>query len=277
MASENKKGKILSINKLRNGYDAVLERNNNRFGQRLRDARHQKGMSQKAVAEGLQKYNISVQPPAVTKWETGHSLPNIYQMFALCRLLDIEDGVRFFSGALHMEESALNEEGLKKVQAYREDLVASGLYVFKEPDYDTEEEIEATLFTMPVAAGTGTFLDSDDHETIRVRKSTVPPKADFAVNVSGDSMTPNYKDGQMVWVEETSELYEGEIGIFIIDDSAYIKMYTEEVPDDADLEEYTSSDGVVHPKIVLVSLNKKYKPIRVSPYQALHIVGRVLN
>lgn len=277
MNNENKRGKILSISKISNGYDAGSEREDNTFGKRLRDARRAKGLSQREIAEGLRKYNIIIQAPAVTKWETGHSLPNIYQVFALCRLLDIEDGIRFFSGSLHPEEHALNETGLKKVQAYREDLEASGLYSFKEPDYDAEEEVEVRHYYMPAAAGTGTFLDSDDYETITVKKSTVPPKADFALDVSGDSMMPNYKNGQMVWVEETNVLYEGEIGIFIVDDSAFIKMYTEEMPNDDEIENYTSSDGVVHPKIVLVSLNKKYNPIHVSPFQTLHVVGRVLS
>ncbi len=270
-------GKNEDILRFTSAYNAETERQKNTFGQKLRDARRRAGLSQKAVASALAAYHISVQPPAVNKWEHGISLPNPYQVFALCRLLDIEDGVRYFSGPLHPEETALNETGLKKVQDYRSDLAASGKYALEDPIPDTDEMMDARLYDLPVSAGTGMFLDGEEYETISVKKSTVPAGADFALRVRGDSMMPNYRDGQLVWVSACSHLRPGDIGIFIRNDSAYMKMYTEVLPDETGPEDFTDDDGVMHPKIVLESLNPAYDPIPVSFYDTLRIIGRVLN
>ncbi len=258
--------KILSIGP---DYDAQREAQENTLGRRLREARQEKGLSLKATAEELSYYHIHLQASAVSKWEQGTTIPNAYQLFALCRLFGIEDGIRYFSGPLHREETALNEQGLKKVEEYREDLAASGRYSRRAPAEEAEEEIERPVFSFPVSAGTGNSLDGDDYRIERFRAGTVPRKADFALTVSGDSMMPNYTDGQMVWVQETPELFPGEIGIFLLNGSAYMKMYTE--------EEEEEDGGRVRTRAVLVSLNRAYRPIPVGEYDELRILGRVLT
>lgn len=264
-------------NFLGNCYNAEYERNTNAFGKKLKEARTQKGLSQKAVAKGLQQYNIHVQAPAITKWETGRSLPSIYQLFALCRLLNIEDGVRFFSGHLHSDEAALNEDGLKKVEAYRSDILASHLYDFAKTQDNVDDEIMVPHYAMPSSICSKDFLRGEECDTLVVKRATVPTKADFALTISGDSMEPNYKDGQLVWIEETSELRSGEIGFFIVGGYAYIRMYAERLPNYCETGEHTSNDGLFQPKTFLIPLHWGYKPIQVEPSQAPFIVGRVLR
>ena len=64
----------------------------------------------------------------------------------------------------------------------------------------------------------------------------VPEDTDFGIRVTGDSMLPRYVPGQIVFVEQCKELFDGEIGVFIYDGNAYIKQYTESVPSNDVLE-----------------------------------------
>lgn len=114
------------------------------------------------------------------------------------------------------------------------------------------------LYTLPVSAGTGNFLDSDDYIEVD-RDNTIPKKADFGVKISGDSMEPRFTNGQTVWIEQTSSLEDGEIGIFLLDGNAYCKKLQ------------NNKKG-----IFLVSLNKKYNPIPIKEYDSLKIFGRVV-
>lgn len=57
------------------------------------------------------------------------------------------------------------------------------------------------LFDIPVSAGAGRFLDSDAYELIDIG-SEVPDSADFGLRISGNSMEPEYIDGQIVWVHQ---------------------------------------------------------------------------
>ncbi len=258
-------------------YDVKAEAEKNRLGKRLNEARRERGLSLNALANELTAYNIHVQSTAVYKWEQGETTPNSYQLFALCRFFGIEDGIRYFSGPLRPGENALNEQGLKKVKEYTEDLLATGKYSYVNLDDTVSEEIERPLYDFPVSAGPGTFLDDDNYRMESFKANTVPEKADFALTVSGDSMTPNYTDGQMVWVQRTPELSPGEIGIFILNECGYMKMYTEAAPEKEELENYLDSDGTLRNKIELVSLNKKYAPITVGEFDDFRIVGRVLT
>ena len=91
-------------------------------------------------------------------------------------------------------------------------------------------------------------------------------------------MEPVFHDGQIVWVQQCSALDPGEVGIFIYNDEAYIKVYGEQEPDEDLAEAFTDSYGVVHNQIVLISYNdEKYDPIEVSPYGSFSIFGRVLR
>ena len=170
----------------------------------------------------------------------------------------------------------LNKEGRRKVAEYENDLVASGRYA-PEPFIHEIEYIDMPLSYLPVSAGTGEFLDEGNYEMISVPKSTVPAGAKFALRVKGDSMEPTYNDGQLVWVQETKELHPGDVGVFFYGDQGYMKSYNLREPDEELRDDFTDVDGVVHLQPVLISYNKKYDPIFVSPETRFEIVGRVLN
>lgn len=92
---------------------------------------------------------------------------------------------------------------------------------------DSEEGaiITLPLYLVPVSAGTGTFLDSAHHDTISVRASFATEQADFALRVSGNSMEPRFKNGDVVLVHQQSEVRFGELGIFIGDGEGFFKRF----------------------------------------------------
>lgn len=254
-------------------FDAALGKRNNVIGARLRQARTMKKMSLEKVAAGLADYHIYVKLGAVAKWEKGDNDPNPYQLFSLCHMLGIYDLMDYFTQG-HQEDEQLDEVGLRKLREYRDDLVATGKY---HPKKEEDTMVQVRVETIAVAAGLGNPLDDDHYEVEEFPASKVPEGTDYAVRVSGDSMMPYYQDGQYVFIQQCESLNHDEIGIFSLDGNAYVKKYTEKAPKEDELEQYTTSEGVIRPKVVLVSTNPAYAPIPVLPTSNFHIFGRVLN
>ena len=119
-------------------YDAQSEKVSNAIGQKLLEMRKSRDLSMEEVCTLLRKRGVSVQRGAVSKWELGTTVPNSYQLMALCDTFDIDDALSYFRG-----KPALNEVGRAKVASYRADLIASGNY---EPEY---EECEVVYIDMP--------------------------------------------------------------------------------------------------------------------------------
>lgn len=74
------------------------------------------------------------------------------------------------------------------------------------------------------AAGFGYDLSSEDEwEEITVIDTPQARAADFAVEVDGDSMLPDYHDGDIVLVKRDPDVPIGEVGLFVHDGKGYIK------------------------------------------------------
>ena len=250
-------------------WNTAEERAGNIIGQRLSMERKRRGLTLEALRELLQNHGVEIQIQGLNKWEKGLTVPNAYQFIALCRILGIEDCM------VGMESVLLNDTGLRKLDEYKMDLIASGRYR-PAPERYTETYIEMPVSTLAVSAGVGEFLDEGGFEMIRFPKSAVPSNADFGVRVNGDSMEPVYHDGQIVWVQKCEHLSVGEVGVFIYDGEGYLKAYHELEPDEEDAESFIDSYGCVHPQPVLISYNQAYKPRIVKAEAAFQVVGRVL-
>ena len=225
------------------------------LGEKLTALRRRAGLSQKALAERLALYGVTVTNQAVSKWEKGLTQPNADQFLALCRALDAENiGAEFFGRRGGMLRD-LNDAGVRKLREYADLLRASGLYAL--PPEERSGRV-LPLYSLAVSAGTGQFLDSEDFESVIVG-AEVPEIADYGVRVAGDSMEPRYTDGQTVWVQYRRTLRSGEIGIFLYDDNAYLKQL---IVDDAGVR--------------LHSLNPDYSDIPVRSAGELRILGRVV-
>lgn len=111
------------------------------------------------------------------------------------------------------------------------------------------------LYDIPVSAGPGNYLDGSDYEMIEV-DDLVPDSADYAVKVSGDSMMPRFVDRQIIFIHEQSVLDEGEIGIFCLNNDAYLKKL---------------GGGC------LISLNPEYTPIPIREHDDFKVFGKVIG
>ena len=81
------------------------------------------------------------------------------------------------------------------------------------------------LYDMPVSAGPGVFLDDSMAEDISIPDNFKTKGADFAVRISGHSMEPKYRDGDVLLVQECESVENGELGIFVLDGSGYFKIF----------------------------------------------------
>lgn len=286
------KPKIININSLitdrkkKNNITFQFQdmRDENVIGKKLIEMRKSRNMSQKELAAVLSQYGNNITPAAISKWEKGESMPSALQLFALCDIFGVVDIRSYFLGDVPESPAfspELSQKGLNILQSFKEALIASGQFVPKERRRTTKycEQIRMIgrqISKLPVSAGTGNFLDEENFETKEFPASPIIEAADFGLRISGDSMMPTYTDNQIVWVEQCEELNPGEVGIFVYDGNGYIKEYKEVMPDKDELDNYLVN-GVVHPKVLLISHNADYKPIEVNPEFGFQIVGRVLN
>ena len=101
----------------------------------------------------------------------------------------------------------------------------------------------------------GFGYDDTDRETIEVDEK--PPRHDIATKVSGDSMQPDYQDGDILYlVDKGLTTYNGDLAVIAYGDRSYFKrIYTE------------------NGRLRLVSLNDKYEDIILDfpPAEDTHI------
>lgn len=274
MTMATKKSKVIPFSPAKAvAYHADIERENNVIGSRIEEARVMRGLSQKDFCQLLSAYGVEVTPTAISKWTARGSIPNAYQLVAICHALQIDDGLMYFTRD-YMPQ--LNADGIRKVENYRADLIASGNY---KPQARADKKIryiKMPISSLSVSAGTGAFLDEGNFEMVEFPENAVPAGADFGVRVSGNSMEPVYHDGQIVWVHQCEIVTPGQVGIFTCDGEGFMKVYHEQEPDEEYAEDYTDSYGVVRMQPVLVSYNQDYPDRIIPPTSTFQVVGRVL-
>ena len=254
-------------------YSITEEQARNAVGRRIAELREEKGLSLAELSERLKPMGLSLDRTTIGKWEKGRSTPSAYQLIAVGRFFGI-DSLDYFTSL--PADDTLNTEGMEKLASYRADLVASGRYrpqaltVIAGISYR-----RMPLATLPVSAGPGVWLDSDNFEEISVPEDTIPAGAEFGVRISGRSMEPVYHNDQIVWVQRCESLRPGEVGIMVYDGEGYLKVYEEQEPEDP--EAFTDAAGIVHRQPVMLSYNPEYEPKPIQPGLSFFVCGRVLR
>lgn len=206
----------------------------------LKAARKKSGKTQKEVAEG-----IGIGQGTYKNYETGAREPNGETLVAIANYFDVSTDYllgrptaqpptdaleRLFS---EKSFSALEEELLRK---YMELPHEARQAVVRFINDATAKALQRKNGTAPqkllvmkrslhkVSAGTGYDLnDSDAWETVTVKDTDDSRKADFLLEIEGDSMETTFHDGETVCVQQTPSVEVGEIGVFWVDGCGYIK------------------------------------------------------
>ena len=107
------------------------------------------------------------------------------------------------------------------------------------------------------SAGTGQYLND-----VRVERIELPVdvEADFVIPIKGDSMEPDYHDGDLVFIQTSVDLNDGVIGVFNYDGEAYIKQLV-----------IDTEQAYLH------SLNPAYKDMPITPDTDFRIIGEVVD
>ena len=132
------------------------------------------------------------------------------------------------------EEAKINEVSEKIVQLY---------------GYD--------YYDHAASAGTGQYLND-----VRVERIELPVDvdADFVIPIKGDSMEPDYYDGDLVFIQTSVDLNDGVIGVFNYNGEAYIKQLV-----------IDTEQSYLH------SLNPDYKDMPITPETDFRIIGEVVD
>lgn len=109
----------------------------------------------------------------------------------------------------------------------------------------------------PASAGTGQYLND-----VRVEQIELPidVDADFVIPIKGDSMEPDYHDGDLVFIQTSVDLNNGVIGVFNYNGEAYIKQLV-----------IDTEQAYLH------SLNPAYKDMPITPDTDFRIIGEVVD
>lgn len=109
----------------------------------------------------------------------------------------------------------------------------------------------------PASAGTGQYLND-----VRVERIELPVDidADFVIPIKGDSMEPDYHDGDLVFIQTSVDLNNGVIGVFNYNGDAYIKQLV-----------------IDKDQAYLHSLNPAYKDMPITPETDFRIIGEVVD
>ena len=107
------------------------------------------------------------------------------------------------------------------------------------------------------SAGTGQYLND-----VRVERIELPVDvdADFVIPIKGDSMEPDYRDGDLIFIQTSVDLNDGVIGVFNYNGEAYIKQLV-----------------IDKEQAYLHSLNPAYKDMPITPETDFRIIGEVVD
>ena len=184
---------------------------------------------QHALAEQL-----GVSASAVGNYETGVSFPKEDVLLRLFDALEVDPNYLYRGSFRHIGGIQSDEER-KLLEKYRR-LPLSGrqtvhtlvdaldIMVAEEQRLRPRQERRTIpLYQSPAAAGFAAPVFGEDYTLVPV-EGDVPPGAELAVRIQGDSMMPQIADGDVVYVNH-DPLQNGDVGIFCVDGAMLCKQY----------------------------------------------------
>lgn len=230
----------------------------------------------------LNKFAESIDMPWTTLdgvLKRGVNKANITSLIKICNGLKIDCESLYYGRILpkqeFLESTALSNAEQEHIEKYRsletlDKKAVDGLIdaLSERQKQDKAETEHAFLiennrmymsqYDYGVSAGVGNFLDEWDipKTIVEIQDTPIARKADYILRVDGDSMTPDYENGDRVFVKAQENVDVNEIGIFIIDGKCFMKEFKGD-----------------H----LHSLNPDYEDIPFDEFQNIKCVGKVLG
>lgn len=236
------------------------------FGTRLRDKRKALGITQPQLAEIL-----GVSQSAIGSWETDTNSPRATLLYDLFDILHCDANYLFQDETRELyKDKATPEEFENIIKKYRDldDFGQENVRYILDRETERVKQIEELqnntenpsvriiqYYQHLASAGNGQVIFED----MPVDRIEIPDKPEYkrvsyAIGVNGNSMEPLYYDGDLLLIEPTYDISEGEIGIFIVGNEAYVKKLG---------------------KDELISLNRGYKNIPLT--EESKCMGRVVD
>lgn len=198
------------------------------IGEKIIAELNKQGKSQKSLAQ-----YIGVSETAIGKWKTKPQDIKFENVVKASEFLGIS-----LNYLAYGKEPTIPTEYKNLISSYKKlspenQKMALGLL---EAMYDVQTEnekrknikiIQVKFMPDTASAGQGTSLWNDGNgDYIDVIETPESLEADYAVKVEGESMLPDYNDGDIVLVKEQTDIEIGQVGIFTINHSkGYIKEY----------------------------------------------------
>ena len=210
-------------------------------------------MEQMALAEML-----GVKSNAISNWEHGRTRPDLNQIPKICKALGIgfyelfgvDDPLRTFTAkerAIIADYRYLNDQNKSVFNAVLDTLTE------RQRAEECPPITKLIKFQKQLAAGFDVSADfDDDGEDIYLYSSEEVDSADCVFTVSGNSMEPEYYDGDLVLVRRypgCGKLKPGDVGAFMIGNETYIKEYQKDglhsYNEDYDTMHFNSDEHVI--------------------------------
>lgn len=213
------------------------------LNERIRRLRLSKSLTQKELS-----IMIGVSETSIKCWESGSKSPSMQRIIALCKALEVStDCLLGFNenasenndvyNKLYTSSEKLLLQNYRALDRYGKTVVETvcklELQRVNEDNQHIDSEKPQNLsrgiriipkYLTPIAAGYSAPIDEDEFEMIEI-DSSVPSNADFAVEISGNSMFPYIEDGDIVYVHRTNDIEVGDVGVFCVDGAMYCKQY----------------------------------------------------
>ena len=232
-------------------------------------------MEKKGIDRNTMCADLNLKYTTVRDWLKGITYPRIGKIELLANYFNINKSDLIENKATTTQPSdslldaitntamQLNTENKKTVLRTSEELLETQM-----SKTDTEEtqpnEVSEIIqlysydyYDHPVSAGTGQYLND-----VRVERIELPVDvdADFVIPIKGDSMEPDYHDGDLVFIQTSVDLNDGVIGVFNYNGDAYIKQLV-----------------IDEDQAYLHSLNPAYKDMPITPDTDFRIIGEVVD
>ncbi|MBS5088390.1 MAG: helix-turn-helix domain-containing protein [Clostridiaceae bacterium] len=156
----------------------------------------------------------------------------------------------------------LNSKGKKEAEKRISELTELKKYTQKSSENQEASAPENKIIVLPyfragVFAGSGIFiLGNEAEDEIELPDLPEYEAADFAIDVNGDSMEPDFSHEDIALVQQDAELFPGDIGVFVVNSNAFIKELG---------------------KNELISRNKDYKNIPIHDGDNVVCMGKVIG